>query len=62
MLSREHIETAAEVAKASPTVAYGGMHIWGYPIADWVSVLIAVYTVVQFYFLLHSKLKDKDPE
>ena len=59
MLTREHVETAAEVAKASPAVAYGGMHIWGYPIADWVSVLIAIYTAVQIYVLLRSKLRDR---
>ena len=60
MLTREHVEAAAEVAKASPPVAYAGMHIYGYPIGDWVSVIIGIYTVVQLYFLLRNKFKDKE--
>lgn len=60
MLTREHVEAAQEIAKASPPVAYAGMNIFGYPISDWVSVLIGIYTVVQLFFLLRAKFKDKE--
>ncbi|QVE65567.1 holin superfamily II protein [Ralstonia phage vB_RsoP_BMB50] len=60
MVNRELVaEVASEAAKAAPPLTHAGMHFWGYPIADWVSVIVAVYTVVQLYFLLRKNFKEK---
>lgn len=61
MITREHVEVVNDVAKATPPLAYQGMHLFGYPIADWVSVVVAVYTVVQLFFLLRKHFnKEKE--
>lgn len=47
-------EIAAVTAKATPPVAVTGMHIVGYPLADWLVLLTLIYTTLQIVVLLHK--------
>lgn len=46
-------EIAAVTAKATPPMAVTGMHLAGYPLADWLVLATLVYTVLQVIVLLH---------
>ena len=58
----EHTEQAvrlgeASVAslKAAPPAAVTGMHLMGFPVADWLACAMLVYTLVQLGLLLEKR-------
>lgn len=57
-MQQEH-HTAAELAvvtaKVSPSIAATGMHLMGYPIADWLVCATLLYTVIQLLLLIEKR-------
>lgn len=49
-------QTATEFIKASPSVAVGGLTLFGVGLADWVLLLTLVYTALQISLLVRDKI------
>lgn len=52
-LSRSDV--VASAAKITPPVSVASLTLLGYPIADWVLFLTALYTVLQIWVLIRDK-------
>jgi hypothetical protein len=52
-LSRSDV--VASAAKVTPPVSIAGLTLLGYPIADWVLFLTALYTSLQIWVLVRDK-------
>lgn len=54
-MTQNHSDLITEAAKAAPTVAVGGLTLFGVVLSDWVMILTIVYTLAQLSFLLRDK-------
>ncbi|MBB5414125.1 hypothetical protein [Paraburkholderia atlantica] len=52
-LSRSDV--VASAAKVAPSVSVASLTILGYPLADWVLMLTALYTILQVIALIRDK-------
>lgn len=48
-------EFSAEALRAAPSVAVGGLTLFGVGLADWVLIATLIYTLLQVGFLLRDK-------
>lgn len=53
------LDAVTEAIKAAPPITVGGLTMWGVSLSEWVLILTAIYTVLQIYFLLRDKLRQK---
>lgn len=51
---------ASEVAASTPPITIAGMSLWGYPLADWVQLLAALWLVVQLGYFVWTKFIRKE--
>ena len=56
-----HNDLGEYAVRAGPAVSVSGLHLFGLPIADVVSLLVAIYTVMQiasFAWVRYKKWKE----
>lgn len=55
MTVQHHSDFAVEGTKAIPTIAVGGLTLFGVGLSDWVLLATLFYTVAQIAFLFRDK-------
>lgn len=56
MESQHTTHAVAEISKATPPIAVGGLTLFGVGLSDWVLILTLIYTILQIGFLIRDKV------